>query len=113
MELRKDPITRSWVVVGHPDEVPALGEGCPLCLGHEGSTPALLAVPPQGPWQIRVVPHFHPLYRIEGEPGRLAEGIYDRMRPVGAHEIIVETPEHNLQLAQMTDEQIENVLAAY
>ncbi len=113
MELRKDPITRSWVAVGHPDEVLALGEGCPLCPGHEGSTPTLLAVPLQDPWQIRVFPHFHPLYRIEGEPGRQAEGIYDRMRSVGAHEVIVETPEHNRRLSEMSDEQIEAVLAAY
>ena len=113
MELRKDPITRSWVIVGHADEASASGQGCPLCPGHENETRALLAIPPQGPWQVRVIPHFNPLYRIEGEPGREADGIYDRMRPVGAHEIIVETPEHNRQLAQMSDAQIENVLAAY
>src|SRR5207245_9065858 len=35
------------------------------------------------------------------------------MRPVGAHEIIVETPEHNRKLSEMSDEQIEPVLAAY
>ena len=113
MELRKDPITRSWVVVGHPDEAPAAAGGCPLCPGNENETPALLVLPPQGPWQIRVFPHINPLYRIEGEPGRQADGIYDRMRPVGAHEVIVETREHNLQLAAMSDEQIEGVLAAY
>ena len=113
MELRKDPITRSWVVLGPTEEVPPTGEGCPLCPGRETERPALLVLPPQGPWQVRVFPHFNPLYRIEGEPGRQADGIYDRMRPVGAHEIIVETPEHNCQLSQMTDEQIERVLEAY
>jgi UDPglucose--hexose-1-phosphate uridylyltransferase len=113
MELRKDPITRSWVVIGHPDEVPEAGEGCPLCPGYQVARPALLTLPAQGPWQVRVFPHFNPLYRIEGEPGRQADGIYDRMRPVGAHEIIVETPEHNRQLSRLTDEQIECVLTAY
>src|SRR3989442_10436820 len=106
MELRKDPITRSWVVVGHPDEASAAPDGCLLCPGQEAEHAALLTLPPQGPWQIRVVPHFNPLYRIEGEPGRQADGIYDRMRPVGAHEIIVETPEHNRKLSEMSDEQI-------
>jgi len=113
MELRKDPLTRSWVVVGHTEEVPAPADGCPLCPSYELGKPALLALPPQGAWQVRVIPHFNPLYRIEGEPGRQADGIYDRMRGVGAHEIIVETPEHNRQLSQMTDEQIERVLLAY
>ncbi len=113
MELRKDPLTRSWVVVGHTEEVPAPADGCPLCPSYELGKPALLALPPQGPWQVRVIPHFNPLYRIEGEPGRQADGIYDRMRGVGAHEIIVETTEHNRRLSQMTDEQIERVLSAY
>jgi len=113
MELRKDPITRSWVVVGHPDEGPAAPEACPLCPGNEGGRATLLTLPSGGPWQVRVFPHLNPLYRIEGDPGRQAEGIYDRMRPIGAHEVIVETPDHNLSLAQMTDEQIDLVLTAY
>ncbi len=113
MELRKDPITRSWVAVGQPDVVPAAPEMCPLCPDHAGEAKPLLVLPPQGPWQVRVIPHPNPLYRIEGEPGRKADGIYDTMRPVGAHEIIVETPEHNRLLAELNDEQIECVLAAY
>ena len=113
MELRKDPITRSWVVVGHPEQAPVPAQPCPLCLGNEGQTRTLLALPPSGPWQVRVFPHFDPLYRIEGEPGRNAEGIYDRMRPVGAHEIVVETPDHGRSLAHLSDEEIERVLQAY
>jgi UDPglucose--hexose-1-phosphate uridylyltransferase len=62
---------------------------------------------------VRAYPHLRPLYRIEGEPGRTAEGIYDRMASIGAHEIIVETPDHSQTLARMSDEQIERVLEAY
>lgn len=112
MELRKDPITRSWVVVGHPEHAETL-EGCPLCPGHEDERKSLWAQPPTGPWQLRVIPHVDPLYRIEGEVGREAEGIYDRMGLVGAHEIIVETRRHDIRLSQMSDEEIEGVLAAY
>jgi UDPglucose--hexose-1-phosphate uridylyltransferase len=114
MELRKDPITRSWVAVGHGDgEETQPVEVCPLCPGQEGSARTLLALPPDGPWQVRVFPHLDPLYRIEGEPGRSPEGIYDRMRPVGAHEVIVETRNHDRPLTALSDEQIETVLAAY
>jgi UDPglucose--hexose-1-phosphate uridylyltransferase len=63
--------------------------------------------------QVRVVPHFHPLYRVEGEVERLPEGIYDRMRPVGAHEIIIESPDHSAELSTMSDAQIALVLDAY
>jgi UDPglucose--hexose-1-phosphate uridylyltransferase len=112
MELRKDPITRSWVLVGHPEhaEIP---EGCPLCPGHEGEQQTVLVRPAEGPWQVRVTPHPDPLYRIEGDVAREAEGIYDRMQLVGAHEIIVESQVHDAKLAHMSDAQIDEILSVY
>jgi UDPglucose--hexose-1-phosphate uridylyltransferase len=53
------------------------------------------------------------LYRIEGEAHRRAEGIYDKMRSLGAHEIVVENPDHNLTLSQLSDENVARVLRAY
>jgi len=113
MELRKDPITRSWVVAGHPEREKVRMDPCPLCPENRLETKVLLDLPANGPWQVRVYPHFRPLYRIEGDPGRSADGIYDRMMSIGAHEIIVESPDHNKTLADMTDEEIERVLEAY
>ena len=113
MELRKDPITRSWVVIGHPEREKARPDTCPLCPETRIETRELLALPANGPWQVRVYPHFRPLYRIEGDPARSAEGIYDRMGPTGAHEIIVESREHTRPLGDMRDEEIERVLEAY
>jgi UDPglucose--hexose-1-phosphate uridylyltransferase len=113
MELRKDPITNSWVVVGHQEELPAPAEGCPLCPAQSDGSPILLQLPAEGMPQVRVIPHFHPLYRIEGEAGRRPEGIYDRMCTVGAHEIVIESPDHNGWLGRMKDEEIECVLEAY
>jgi UDPglucose--hexose-1-phosphate uridylyltransferase len=113
MELRKDPITHSWVVVGHQEELPATAGSCPLCAGGLEGRPALLALPAAGTPQVRVIPHFHPLYRIEGEAGRTPDGIYDRMRAVGADEIIIESPDHNQSLGRMNDEEIERVLEAF
>jgi len=113
MELRKDPITRSWVVAGHPEREKLRPDPCPLCPENRLETKTILDLPPRGPWQVRVYPHFRPLYRIEGDPGRTAEGIYDRMAAIGAHEIIVETQDHTRALSQMNDEEIERVLEAY
>lgn len=62
---------------------------------------------------MRVFPHFRPLYRIEGDPGRSAEGIYDRMSGVGAHEIITDTPSHDRSMARETTEHLALVLEAY
>ncbi|MGH9790960.1 MAG: galactose-1-phosphate uridylyltransferase [Candidatus Acidiferrales bacterium] len=111
LQLRKDPITRSWVVIGHAERQPATAEACPLCAA--GNASILLALPSQGVPQVRVVPHFDPVYRVEGGTERTAEGIYDRMRAVGAHEIVIESPDHGLHLANQSDEGIERVLTAY
>lgn len=113
MELRKDPITRSWVVIGHPEREKERTSPCPLCPEIGVQRPVLLQLPAQGEPQVRVYPHFHPLYRIEGDPARSADGIFDRMAAIGAHEIIVETPNHSLTLAHLSDEEIERVLQAY
>lgn len=113
MELRKDPITRSWVVIGDPGPAPEVGAQCPFCPENQDSLASILSLPEEGPWQVRVLSHRDPLYHIEGEVGRQAEGIYDKMRAVGAHEVIVETPRHDVRLSQMMDAEIENVLTAY
>jgi UDPglucose--hexose-1-phosphate uridylyltransferase len=113
MELRKDPITRSWVAVGHPERAAERPGPCPLCPENRLELRGLLALPADGRWKVRAFPHFRPLYRVEGDPERAANGIYDRMASVGAHEIIVETPEHGVALERLSDEDIELVLDAY
>ncbi len=115
MELRKDPITRSWVILGEAEGQPAPSEPCPFCPGNESLTPpAVLTLPDKSPaWQIRVLPHFRPMYRIEGDPGRTADGIYDRMRAVGAHEIIVESRDHHREVSNFSPEEISLILKAF
>ncbi|MBZ5502444.1 MAG: hypothetical protein LAN59_09410 [Acidobacteriia bacterium] len=113
MELRKDPITRSWVIVGPTEREKERAGACPLCPESAREAPLLLELPAQGPRPVRVYPHFRPLYHIEGDLERSAEGIFDRMAPVGAHEIIVETPDHGRSLDRLPDEEIERVLDAY
>jgi UDPglucose--hexose-1-phosphate uridylyltransferase len=112
MELRKDPITRSWVITG--DDVPDLaarpGSACPFC---SDSTAQVVSTTPgiEGmPWSARAVVHPHPLYRIEGEPSRRGDGLYDRMRSVGAHEVLLENPRHDRHLWNASDAEIERFL---
>jgi UDPglucose--hexose-1-phosphate uridylyltransferase len=113
MELRKDPITRSWVVLGHREGPAQSSESCLLCPWKVNDQPALLLLPPRGPWQVRVQPHPDPVYRVEGEVGRRAEGMYDMMRPVGADEIVIETPEHDRRLEDLREDQILTVTEAW
>jgi UDPglucose--hexose-1-phosphate uridylyltransferase len=113
MELRKDPITRSWVVVGHREQAPVAPEPCPLCQAYQDGARRILTLPSEAARQLAVIPHFDPFYHIEGEIGRTAEGLYDKMYPVGAHEIVIETREHAQAFESLPDEAIERVLHAY
>ncbi|HEX6804626.1 MAG TPA: hypothetical protein VF133_13170 [Terriglobales bacterium] len=114
MELRKDPLTRSWVLTGDDvhDLVPRSGAECRLCpvsqdhLQQISSRAGLRG----GPWSARAVVHPTAIYHIEGAPDRRGDGIYDRMPTVGAHELLVENPRHDRQLWEADDSDIEQFL---
>ena len=115
MQLRKDPFTNAWVLQLSGEPLLGNGNGCLLCPGtRDAGLQTVYEHPYRNPnWQVRVIPHLHPLYRIEGDPKRQAEGIYDRMRNLGAHEIVVEHPDHKLPLSRQSDEHVAQVLRAY
>ena len=106
MEIRRDPVTQSWVVSGQRERVEEGDTPCPFDPPAIDSLKTILSFPPEGPWRVRVVPHPEPLYRVEIDPGRAAEGIYDKIGPLGAHELIVETPQHDKRLSQLGDDEI-------
>jgi UDPglucose--hexose-1-phosphate uridylyltransferase len=113
MELRKDPITRSWVITGDDpaDTGHRLDSACPFC--ESSSSVQVIAKSPTSPgsaWSARAVVHPKPLYRIEGEPERRGDGLYDHMRSIGAHEVLVENPRHDGHLWNASDEEIGHFL---
>jgi UDPglucose--hexose-1-phosphate uridylyltransferase len=114
MELRKDPITRSWVITADEiaDTAPRAEPACRFCPDSTLTTQVVSNMPgvDGGPWSARAVVHPTPLYRVEGEPSRRGDGIYDRMSPVGAHEVLVENPRHERQLWNASDAEIEQFL---
>jgi len=114
MELRKDPITRSWVITGDdvPDAPPRSTAPCGFCADAVSPFQVIATRSEiEGvPWSARSVVHPTPLYRIEGEPSRRADGLYDRMRSIGAHEVLVENSRHDRNLWNATDQEIEQFL---
>lgn len=134
-ELRKDPIVGRWVIISTDrakrptdfvrEHVKMKGGFCPFCYGNETKTPPeILAYRPSpngGPpsakdtpgWTVRVVPNKFPALGIEGNLNRQAEGMFDKMNGVGAHEVIVETPDHGLTLGTMPLKRVEDVLWAF
>src|SRR5262252_7537226 len=109
-ELRKDPITRSWVITGDdvPEPAPSIGT-CRFC-GEAAQPPQVITTLPGidgSPWAARAVVHPNPLYHIEGEPARRGDGLYDRMGSVGAHEVLLENSHHDRHLWTASDAEVE------
>ena len=130
-ELRKDPVIGRWVIIATErakrpsaymvEPEPKVKHGfCPFCLGNEQHTPpeALSYRSPgtlrDSPgWWVRVVPNKFPALQVEGPESRAGEGMYDKMNGIGAHEVIIETTEHELDLTDLPVKQTQEVIWAY
>lgn len=129
-ELRKDPVTGRWVIIAtersqRPTDLektrrPFPQTTCPFCPGNEDLTPPEISAvrvqrgaANQPGWVVRVIPNRFPALRVEGSMGRRAVGMYDRMNGIGAHEVIIETPDHDVQLADLDGPEMLHVLQIY
>lgn len=129
-ELRKDPVLDRWVIIAasrgkRPHDFASTPEetksaGCPFCGGNEAKTPPeiyAVRAPGSGPdtagWEVRVVQNKFPALTIEADLRRSGIGLLDRMGGFGAHEVIIETPEHGLDLALAPVPHINTVLSVF
>ena len=128
-ELRKDPVVGRWVIIAtergrRPSDfvrepTGRVGGTCVFCAGHEDKTPPEIAAGRvdghiNGPgWSYRVVPNKFPALRIEGDLEPSGEGLFDRMSGVGAHEVVIETPDHEASLASLSVDAVTDVLGAF
>jgi UDPglucose--hexose-1-phosphate uridylyltransferase len=130
-ELRKDAVTGRWVIIStdrrkRPNDFRLerasviRKDHCPFCPGREDMTPPeVLAYrqngsgPNSAGWDLRVVPNKFPALQVEGTLDRQGEGLFDRMNGIGAHEVIIETPDHDKTLAAMAEAEIERLLCAF
>ncbi|MCL0037714.1 galactose-1-phosphate uridylyltransferase [Thermodesulfovibrionales bacterium] len=130
-ELRRDPVSGRWVILSiergkrpsdfaSPSQKRKVGGFCPFCPGNEYTAPPEIVsfrpagTPPNSPgWTLRVVPNKFPALHIHGELSKRGEGIFDMMSGIGAHEVIIEAPDHRLSLSTMSVKAVEDVLWAY
>jgi len=131
-ELRKDPVVGRWVIIAseralRPSDFHKVSEEpsgsevkCPFCPGNEHTTPPeIYAIRDDGSqpntpgWKVRVVPNKFPALRIEGDLGRRGIGMYDMMSGIGAHEVIIETPNHYKKLCDLSVAELSLVLKTY
>ncbi len=131
-ELRQDPITNEWVIIAkdrarRPHEFRSRTEcpkvspspkTCPFCPGNESMTPGEVAAYRSGSkdspgWWVRVVPNRFPALTPEAADGRSEDPFFRFMPGVGRHEVIIETPEHNVPFPFLSDHQAEEVVLMY
>lgn len=119
--FRRCALTRAWVLVA-PERagvepvsddfsgLPELVAPCPFCAGNEGATePSLEAYPAVGAWRVRSIPNKFPAVRI-GADGPRSEL---RRPATGLQEVVVETPDHDADLADYEAARAAEVLAFY
>ncbi|MBM4047082.1 MAG: galactose-1-phosphate uridylyltransferase [Planctomycetes bacterium] len=127
-ELRQNIATKEWYVLAterakRPEdfvaakpkrEKVAKSDKCPFCPGNEAMTPpATLELPGASGWQVRAVPNKFSAFSPVGSRERHAKGIYRSMSGVGIHEVIIETPRHDLTIALLPVSDVETVVEAY
>jgi UDPglucose--hexose-1-phosphate uridylyltransferase len=130
-ELRKDPILGRWIIISQErskrptdfliEKAEVTGGFCPLCPGNEGTTPPeVFAFRDAGNnhadssgWRVRVVPNKYPALVIEGHLDKEGEGLYDKMNGIGAHEVVIETPDHDADFAYLSPADMSLVFQAY
>jgi UDPglucose--hexose-1-phosphate uridylyltransferase len=117
-ELRRDPIVGRWVIIStergkRPSDfgqiqTPRKSGFCPFCPGNELKTPPEVyavrdpgTAPDTPGWKVRVVSNKFPALQIEGNLDRRAEGIYDKMNGIGAHEVLIETTDHEAEFSEL------------
>ncbi|MGD9854906.1 MAG: galactose-1-phosphate uridylyltransferase [Planctomycetaceae bacterium] len=132
-QLRFDLTTADWVVfaplrslrprskstdpAAAPPASAVTSATCPFCPGNEGMTPREIdairvSSGQSSDWQVRVVPNKFPALQIEEDNRRVSDGdVFQQMGGCGAHEVVIESPDHNLFLGSQPTEQVSRVLA--
>ena len=127
-ELRKDPLVGRWVIIAterarrpgtliaQQDNTFDSSQPCQFCENHE---PEIYVVKNEShsgqepSWKVRVVGSGTPLLKMDQQFRRRGHGLYDVVNNYGVHEVVVETPRHIANMADLSVEQIRLVLEAY
>jgi UDPglucose--hexose-1-phosphate uridylyltransferase len=128
-ELRYCAIKHRWTIIA-PERQHRPGEEVlsdtsetidraddPFARGNESQTASeILRLPTTsaaGDWKVRVFANSYPALRVEGEVVREAVGLNDTVSGIGAHEVIVESPDPGIELPDLEVDDILLVLQAY
>jgi UDPglucose--hexose-1-phosphate uridylyltransferase len=129
-ELRQDRTTGAWVIVapqrGHRPQMPGPGESpqkrprfdpsCPFCPGHEGQLPGIIAetpAPDAPGWSVRIVPNKFPALQQQHATQARVCGAHQARPGNGIHEVIIESPWHDAELATLPADELSTIVGVY
>ena len=130
-ELRQDRTSGAWVIVAParklrpklpspersgPAEGRAFDPACPFCPGNEAQLPGILAeTPASAPpgWQVRVVPNKYPALAMDAASGPVAAPPHIATGGYGSHEVAIEHPRHDADLAALDDAAMHAIVQCY
>lgn len=122
-EIRYDRLSDTHVIIAperlhRPDcnfgesEEKRVEENCPFCESHESMTPPEIfasrkkdSFENEEGWQTRVVPNLYKAVQIEA-PLKHHYGLFEHLEGFGAHEVIIDTPQHHTSMTQWSEEAV-------
>jgi UDPglucose--hexose-1-phosphate uridylyltransferase len=130
-QIRQNIATKEWIIYSpergkRPKDysnnidkknLPEHDRNCPFCLGNEselGEIIMSLSAKDKNEWQTRVIPNKFPALVAIGNTERtIKESMYLTMQGFGRHEVIIETPYHNRDMAMMSEEDLRIIVETY
>jgi UDPglucose--hexose-1-phosphate uridylyltransferase len=130
-ELRLNVLTNEWVIVapervGRPTDFVRARERppaapfdarCPFCPGNEAECTTELfrsTLSGASSWQTRVFRNKFPALSLDhGDPSPRRDGLHVSVDGFGVHEVVVETPRHDMTAALLRVEEVEAILRTY
>jgi len=124
-ELRKDPVGSRWVIIAterarrpgnfvqHQKSELSDAKDCPFCQGVGAELYVVRDNQSKTGWKVKVVPNGTPILSPDIKFKRRGSGLYDVISGHGANEVVIETPDHIANMAELSIAQIEAVIHAY
>ncbi len=128
-EIRYNVVTREWVIIAterakRPEQFSQQNirrskaepyvATCPFCPGNEQMTPPeTFRIADNGKWRVRVVPNKFAALDRDAKLTRSSNGLKRIISGTGIHEVIVETPAHDIHMALLSQPDFDRVIQAY
>ncbi len=110
-ELRRHPFIGEWVIIC-PEKQIALSDGasdgCGYCSSSESEDG--FGEGALGKGALRIVPASPPLFNKHYELEKMPAGICDAMKPAGVHEVLIDSPSHEIAFEDLSEIQALKIL---